>query len=47
MMFYRMRALWRLVFQPPAKPCPYCTGSARTGLPDNACENCMNTRVEH
>lgn len=29
------------------KPCRYCTGGARTGLPDNACENCMNTRVEH
>jgi len=23
-------------------PCPYCQG-VRTGLPNNACENCMNT----
>lgn len=24
------------------EPCPYCTGKF-TGLPNNACENCMNT----
>lgn len=23
--------------------CPYCSDGARTGLPLNACENCMNT----
>lgn len=24
-------------------PCPYCSGGKSTGLPGNACENCMNT----
>lgn len=25
------------------KRCPYCKDGIRTGLPGNACENCMNT----
>lgn len=25
------------------EPCPYCCNGQRTGLPGNACENCMNT----
>lgn len=28
------------------KPCPYCTG-VLTGLPGNACENCMNTGLSN
>lgn len=25
------------------KPCEYCGNGVRTGLPNNACENCMNS----
>lgn len=25
------------------RPCQYCQNGQRTGLPGNACENCMNT----
>lgn len=28
-------------------PCPSCSGGARTGLPGNACENCMNTGLKY
>lgn len=28
---------------PPRPPCEYCGNGKRTGLPGNACENCMNT----
>lgn len=28
------------------EPCPYCAGNF-TGLPGNACENCMNTGLAH
>ena len=27
-------------------PCIYCSDGKRTGLPGNACENCMNTGVD-
>lgn len=30
-----------------AEPCPYCSGGKRTGLPGNACENCMNTGLKY
>jgi len=29
------------------EPCPYCADGARTGLPGNACENCMNTGLKY
>ena len=29
------------------RPCRYCGPGILTGLPGNACENCMNTGVEH
>lgn len=29
------------------EPCPYCSNGARTGLPGNACENCMNTGLKY
>src|SRR5512147_1736757 len=29
------------------EPCPYCSDGKRTGLPGNACENCMNTGLAH
>lgn len=29
------------------RPCRYCQNGQYTGLPGNACENCMNTGVEH
>jgi hypothetical protein len=28
-------------------PCPSCSGNKRTGLPGNACENCMNTGLKY
>jgi len=28
-------------------PCRYCQNGQLTGLPGNACENCMGTGVEH
>lgn len=28
-------------------PCPYCSDGKRTGLPGNACENCMNTGLKY
>jgi hypothetical protein len=28
-------------------PCPYCGPGIRTGLPGNACENCMNTGLKY
>lgn len=30
-----------------AEPCPYCPDGSRTGLPGNACENCMNTGLKY
>jgi hypothetical protein len=27
--------------------CPYCVDGVRTGLPGNACENCMNTGLRN
>lgn len=30
-----------------APPCSYCSAGQRTGLPGNACENCMNTGLEN
>jgi len=32
---------------PSAERCPYCSDGKRTGLPGNACENCMNTGLAH
>lgn len=29
------------------EPCPYCSDGKRTGLPSNACENCMNTGLKY
>ncbi|MGX9443917.1 hypothetical protein ACWX0K_15245 [Nitrobacteraceae bacterium UC4446_H13] len=29
------------------EPCHYCGNGKRTGLPSNACENCMNTGYAH
>jgi hypothetical protein len=29
------------------EPCPYCGHGQFTGLPGNACENCMNTGLAH
>lgn len=29
------------------EPCRYCLPGMRTGLPSNACENCMNTGLAH
>jgi hypothetical protein len=29
------------------EPCEYCGGGKRTGLPGNACENCMNTGLKY
>ncbi|MET4184920.1 hypothetical protein ABIB94_007049 [Bradyrhizobium sp. JR7.2] len=29
------------------EPCEYCGDGKRTGLPGNACENCMNTGLKH
>jgi hypothetical protein len=33
----------------PSQPelCPYCSDGKRTGLPGNACENCMNTGLKY
>jgi hypothetical protein len=28
-------------------PCEYCGTGRHTGLPGNACENCMNTGYKH
>lgn len=30
-----------------ATPCEYCGPGIRTGLPGNACENCMNTGLKY
>lgn len=30
-----------------AEPCPYCLPGTSTGLPGNACENCMNTGLKY
>lgn len=29
------------------EPCEYCGDGKRTGLPGNACENCMNTGLKY
>ena len=29
------------------EPCPYCGDGKHTGLPGNACENCMNTGLKY
>jgi len=29
------------------RPCRYCSDGKRTGLPENACSECMNSGVEH
>lgn len=31
----------------PPESCPYCLPGTYTGLPGNACENCMNTRLKY
>ena len=31
----------------PFAPCDYCGDDKLTGLPDNACENCMNTGLQY
>jgi hypothetical protein len=31
----------------PREPCEYCGPGVRTGLPGNACENCMNTGLKN
>lgn len=33
----------RLIREKLTGPCPYCGDGKYTGLPGNACENCMNT----
>lgn len=35
------------VDDPDQKSCRYCSNGMRTGLPGNACENCMNTGLEY
>jgi hypothetical protein len=30
-----------------AEPCDYCGPGKRTGLPSNACENCLNTGLKN
>jgi hypothetical protein len=32
---------------PVGEHCEYCSNGKRTGLPNNACENCMNTGLKH
>lgn len=38
---------WVAAGYPGLPPCRYCQNGQYTGLPGNACENCMNTGVEH
>jgi Lar family restriction alleviation protein len=35
------------VSSPDREPCEYCRNGKRTGLPGNACENCMNTGLKN
>lgn len=37
----------RIVDQFNRAPCEYCGDGKRTGLPGNACENCMNTGLKY
>jgi hypothetical protein len=43
-----MQAEWKKedTPDPERRPCRYCGPGVRTGLPGNACENCMNTGYE-
>jgi hypothetical protein len=43
-------AVWKLsesATPPKPEPCEYCLPGMITGLPGNACENCMNTGLKY
>lgn len=50
---YRFRAQARAALEAvapmimEAERCDYCANGQRTGLPSNACENCMNTGLKY